>query len=303
MEEILRKVNYVSARAKDVSIDNLALSELADKVKAVDSKHWTEESPLNLTNYDEEQTAAMLFLFNAISFSYWGEPKWQPLGYNRGTWNMIASLQNAVAEGVPLFDAGYLSTMPTTTLGDVLHAEHEIPLLNKRAAILRQVGDVVQHKYGGSFHEIVKQANGKVSRFLGNVLADFPSFEDVSIYQGQQIPFHKRAQLLSSDVAHLFGLKGTENLTACADYILPMVLREEEVLRYSDSLAEKVDNRVEVPKGSPQEVEIRAQTLVAVEKLSGRTGLTQMQVNDYLWLAGNDVPADREYHLTRTTAY
>ncbi len=52
-----------------------------------------------------------------------------------------------------------------------------------------------------------------------------------------------------------------------ADYRVPVVLRELGVLRYAPALAEAVDSRRELTAGSQEEVEIRAATVEAVERL------------------------------------
>lgn len=55
--------------------------------------------------------------------------------------------------------------------------------------------------------------------------------------------------------------------TCDADYRVPVVLRELGVLGYAPALAEAVDSRRELAAGSQEEVEIRAATVEAVERL------------------------------------
>ena len=50
--------------------------------------------------------------------------------------------------------------------------------------------------------------------------------------------------------------------TPCADYRVPVVLRELGVLRYAPALAAAVDAKQELAPGSQEEVEIRAATVV-----------------------------------------
>ena len=142
------------------------------------------------------------------------------------------------------------------------------------------------------------------------IIGDFPSFYDASQYYRYEVTFHKRAQLLATDIATLFRFRGVQTLTACADYILPLVLRYKGILEYATELAQKVDNCVEILKDSREEIEIRASTLRAVELIKQRMkksrniiDVTSMQLNDYLWLVGDEVPKEQQYHLTRTTAY
>lgn len=66
---------------------------------------------------------------------------------------------------------------------------------------------------------------------------------------------------------------------------------------------------MEIPSDSPEEVEIRANTIWAVEymrlRIAERTpNINALMINDQLWLAGQEKRAtDKPYHLTRTTAY
>jgi len=71
----------------------------------------------------------------------------------------------------------------------------------------------------------------------------------------------------------------------------------------------KVECRVEIAAGSSEEVEIRANTIVAVDCIRiqlEQNGFetTVSEINDYLWLKGQvSHLQDKPYHLTRTTAY
>ena len=44
-------------------------------------------------------------------------------------------------------------------------------------------------------------------------------------------------------------ITGTERLTACTDYKDPFILRANDILVYSPTLAEKVDSYQEIPRG------------------------------------------------------
>lgn len=52
-----------------------------------------------------------------------------------------------------------------------------------------------------------------------------------------------------------------------ADYRVPVVLRERGILVYAPALAAAVDGKQTLAPGSDEEVEIRAGTIVAVERL------------------------------------
>jgi hypothetical protein len=105
-----------------------------------------------------------------------------------------------------------------------------------------------------------------------------------------------------------------------ADYRVPVVLREAGVLRYAPALARAVDARQELGAGGRQEVEVRAATIVAVERLrgalqrrlaveEGRGGaaaaaLSSVKLDWWLWEQGErDRQLHRPHHRTLTAYY
>jgi hypothetical protein len=70
-----------------------------------------------------------------------------------------------------------------------------------------------------------------------------------------------------SDMVRHGWLSKMDDLTAFADYKIPQFLRHKKVLVYDSSLAQRVDNQIDLEPGSKEEVEIRACTIAAVEAL------------------------------------
>jgi hypothetical protein len=56
-----------------------------------------------------------------------------------------------------------------------------------------------------------------------------------------------------------------------------------------------------IPAGSLEEIEIRASTIVAAQKIAEEANITTTQVDDYLWL--NRKMTNDPFHLTYTTDY
>jgi hypothetical protein len=98
-----------------------------------------------------------------------------------------------------------------------------------------------------------------------------------------------------------------------ADYRVPQILREKGVLQYAPGLAARVDGLEEIPAGSEAEVEVRAATVVAVERLRAAVGARHgrgrgpplaVAVDWVLWEAGEAAHARcRPHHRTRTIFY
>lgn len=102
------------------------------------------------------------------------------------------------------------------------------------------------------------------------------------MYKGHQVFLYKRAQIFAADLWGAFEGQGygefndIGSITIFADYIVPAVLRQLGVLRYSTDLANIIEANREIGSGSEEEVELRACSIYAVEKmrelLSKRSG-------------------------------
>ena len=317
------------ARTRAVRINETRLRVLAEHFDHSKLVHWTKSSPVSITDLPEEERLGFLFVFNAISFSYYpdpNKPKWK-VEYRgktieRGTWSMLAALKKGVDSLFIELESSVLLSITQERLRELLKGEGkvEIPLLEERFRILRALARVIHpHRFRAFVAEAVTNGNpdegqptlATALNIVDYIISKIPSFEDTATYEGIEVPFNKRAQLLVSDIHELmprpniYTFNGIDELTACADYILPMVLRHFGILEYSRELAHKVDRRIPLPLGGVEEVEIRANTIVAVYNLSQLLSISQMRINDYLWNLGPELPESREHHLVepRTTAY
>jgi hypothetical protein len=147
------------------------------------------------------------------------------------------------------------------------------------------------------------------------VTQSLPSFRDVAKYAGREIPFYKRAQILVADLHGAFGGRAwgefldMQTLTSFADYKLPQALRELGILRYDEALSARVDGELPIDSGSPEEVEIRACTVWAVELIRRELqklgkGLRAYEIDWVLWnMAQDPILKKRPYHRTLTVYY
>ena len=74
---------------------------------------------------------------------------------------------------------------------------HELMALFVRVAA--DLGADVQRLYGGSFAAVVDAADGSAVRLV-EALAGWHCFADVSVYEGREVPFLKRAQIAAADL-------------------------------------------------------------------------------------------------------
>lgn len=181
---------------------------------------------------------------------------------------------------------------------------HELMALFARA--LSELGAHVRDRHGGSFLALARCGEGSAVA-LAEHLAGLPTWLDVSPYGGERVPFFKRAQLAAADL-HLQGIAPAGDvaaLTLFADNLVPHVLRIDGVLEFDDELVARIDRGELIEHDSPEEVEIRACAVHAVELLVAaheRTSATA--VDNALWHRGGE-PRYKAHprHRARTTAY
>ena len=94
-------------------------------------------------------------------------------------------------------------------------------------------------------------------------------------------------------------------LTIFADNLVPHVLRVDGLLSYDAGLAARIDAGKLIAAGTPEEVEIRAVALHAVEQLSALLpGASARDLDVYLWNRGQGAAYKAvPRHRTRTVFY
>ena len=310
---------FVVERARHVRIDEPAVQHLAASwaEQGVQAPEWHARYHF----FDGTHRAAnWLLALDAVNFSFWSEDpadRWEIDNQGErldGYWALAASLSRAVAEGDRPWDAAWLAEMEQGDIYRIFRGKGLIPLIADRLNNLREAGDVLQERYGGQFINVISAARESAPRLAALVARDFSSFADIAAYEGRDVRFFKRAQLLVSDIWGAYKGQGwgafhdMNALTAFADYKLPQLLREHGVLEYSLELASEVDSRTLIPWGSPEEVEIWAATVQACERLhralaARGVAIPPFQVDWLLWSQAQGQQMTRPYHLTRTIYY
>ena len=173
------------------------------------------------------------------------------------------------------------------------------------ARALGDLGRFVLGRFEGSFHGLVDAADGSAER-LAHFLTEMPFYRDVARYADFDVPFYKRAQLTAADLATagVARFSDLDRLTVFADNVVPHVLRLDGVLVYDLELVARVERETLLLAGSPEEVEIRASAVHAVEQLAAVCQRPPMQLDYLLWNRGQQ-PAYKAAprHRTRSVFY
>jgi hypothetical protein len=286
----------VAAAATRVTVDLDALGALADTLAPEDPPLLPEEVPSG----DDEAMATEVVVWNAVNFGSGWFPELRKRDGLSGARTLAEALADHVARaGTPTPDR--LARADAATCADVFGQPHPGPvddLLELFAQAWRDLAALLMSRFGGSATGLVRAAGGSAAALV-STLATMPLARDVSCYAlGDgvtiEVPFLKRAQITVSHLARTFGGTGLGRfddiggLTAFADNLVPHVLRMAGALSYDDELAARIAAGELLAPGSPEEVEIRACGLHAVELLAARTGLPPATIDHQLWQRGQE---------------
>lgn len=319
MLNVLSSTKYVVDHSKNVKIDLGTIYSLASKVKWEDLSL----SGISLTRkkWELDTLVQIIFVFNTINFCFWAgkdEKKWtvnidgEELDGSRALFRCIEK----EVEKNPGFLAGdKLVTLTPEHLRLMLAGDVPIPLFDERLKCLHQAGRVLKKQFGNSFTNLYQKAENNAITLAESLITNFSYFDDISEYQGKKVGFYKRAQLNSKMINDVLiaegraGMDEIDQLTAFADYKIPQILRNLEVVRYTKELAKKIDSFELIESGSEEEVEIRAATVWAVETIRHRLKkdhgfVTAAQVDSILWnLSQTKTRGEFPYHRTLTIDY
>lgn len=118
--------------------------------------------------------------------------------------HLARGLKNALLEDPHALDAQNLAQVSGDTLASWFHP-FTPPQLEERKRRVKELGDVLLHFFDGQALNLVKQANFSAVEAVRLILAYFPGFRDHAVYQGEQVHFYKRAQILVGDVWAAYG--------------------------------------------------------------------------------------------------
>lgn len=239
---------------------------------------------------DREARAAFVICLDAINFG----SGWWPTIRKRDGLSGYSTIEAGLVERFRdegAWSAEELTRLAATDLAAVTGQDPDHPLMEQYTFALRDVGAHLLGEHDGSFEEVV-DATGGSALALADLLAGWDAFADVSSYDGEPVPFFKRAQIAAADVDRMgvAELRDVERLTAFADNLVPHVLRVDGVLRLDPELERKIDAEEPLVHGSPEEVELRACAVHAVELLADALDrrLSPARIDAALWNRGRD---------------
>ena len=313
---VLDSTRHVIENARQVRLNDDAIARWADQVTSDDLRP-SEHALLAQLPGSQAQLANLVLLIDALNFCFWSDDPiqfdWRGKIYRRFEAMMVSILLAARYEP-RWFDPHFWLEVPRVEIDDVLRGKHSLHLMDEREFIIRDTARVLIDRFDGQFIHAIESVNERAWPLAVLLMTNFDSFRDVSNYRGQPVYFLKRAQICALDVSVAFDthghppLVGLDELTAFADYRVPQALRHLGIMVLDDDLARTIDGAIELPVCSEAEIELRAASIHAVDRMSraavksGKTAPPWI-VDWHLWGLSHYPDVKADHHRTRTVYY
>ncbi len=315
-DQIRTACKAVADSASHVRIDDTSIPSYAASLPLRQIRHPEIDPDCHYLGRGDD-TVAFLITLNAVNFSSGYSPHLRKRPGMSGYFTVASSLNDHYRTHDPLTaqDLTRLSTDDCTSIfGQDPDNRVVRELMQRFATALNDLGRYLLDRFDGSFVRLVEAADASAERLV-ELLGEMPYFKDVEAYGELRVPFYKRAQITAADLSLAFDGRGPgrfddlDRLTIFADNLVPHVLRIDGILHYADTLVARINAEEMIPLGSPEEVEIRACAVHAVELLVNelrRSGhnVAARELDYLLWNRGQG-PAYKAHprHRTRSVFY
>ena len=260
-----------------VRIDQAAIDLLAAQIvsQQISPPAWDADTHFTTTGPDAiEQVAGWTFALDALNYCFWSQGddpthRWRIMsGDTRydGYMALAIALRDAARAGTPVWDPHWMARVTDDELQRIFApapGSAAIPLMASRTRHLNELGAAVGKGYPGTtpFTDLMSSSECSAPRIARTTIDLAPSFDDVATWtspldgQPHVIQFHKRAQILASDLAGALeplglAVRDRDQLTAFADYKVPQVLRQLGILTYAPDLSDRIRRRHLIAAGS-----------------------------------------------------
>jgi len=323
-DQIRRACEAVTQRAHYIQINYEGIPAYADALP-LEQAQTPKPGPRYHYFGPQEATVAYLLILDAINFGsayfpYLRQPRRMPQifsGHFDGYFAIAGSLKDRFETEGP-FSASELRDLTlldcARLFDQALEGGPVETLMCHFIAALNELGQYLLDHFGGQYINLVDEAEQSAEKLV-LILAKMRHFQDVALYDDFIVPFYKRAQITVADLYQTFDGTGPgkfndlAHLTIFADNAVPHVLRTDGILHYESRLAARIDAGELLSPSSPEEVEIRASAIHAVELLVTELRrhipeITPMQVDYLLWNSSHASRYQtRPPHYTRTVFY
>ena len=205
---VLASTRPLAQDARSVCIVPERLDATAELLAGQPSAPSDWNAGLHPRGRDDAERANLVLALDALNFCFWSvpnapRPRWQ-VTYagqtHNGYWALAAALRRATEAGRPLADAAYLATLTEPEAADVLGgrsrhagdpatARTAAASARSRTRALGALGRRVSERHRGS-QRLGRDTDAR------EVYSALTSFHDISVVNGHEARFLKRAQIL-----------------------------------------------------------------------------------------------------------
>ncbi|CAI9111292.1 OLC1v1011480C1 [Oldenlandia corymbosa var. corymbosa] len=325
MEDVRASCAWVAANSSHVTVDYSGIEKVTEAMKdSIPKVEWDFEGIHYFDN--GPLTVQYLLVLDALNFCFWPD---KDMDYD----HLASGLKAALEEDKFAFDVDRLQKYTGPQLRKMLNWPRPLPLEDERVRLLHELGQELERSFEGRASKLVESCGKSAVKLVQLMAQHFPvtvmifhltilydsrefgeGFRDHTMYKGHQIFLYKRAQIFAADLWGAFKGQGygefndVGSITMFADYIVPGVLQQLGVLKYSSSLASTIEKQCEICSGSEEEVELRACSVHAVEKMRELLNKTygkqvlSLELDLWLWSVGTRCPTLR-HHRTLSIYY
>lgn len=313
---VLESTQSVVEGAAHVLIDESAIARWAASVSPETLRPSGHGLLAELTG-SAERLANLVLLIDALNFCFWSSDplriEWRGRTYERFN-AMFVSLMLAARYEPGWCEPRFWLEAPSEEIRAALAGKGELLLMEERERIIRETGRILVERFDGQFMNAIESVSHRAWPLAVLLMTEFDSFRDVAFYKGRIVYFMKRAQIAALDLSVAWQsnghppLAGLEELTAFADYRVPQALRHLGILQLASPFAERIESEEEMPAGSEEEVELRAATIHAVDRMVRVLAMRQVkatawEVDWYLWELSHAAEVGVKHHRVRTIYY
>jgi hypothetical protein len=302
-DELRTAAAEVTRRARSVQIVPAAVEPYA---RTLAPSTAVTDGDAALGGWTREERAAYWLTLDAINFGSGWFPTLRKDQGRSGYGTISAAWQAHCERSGPPAAADLIEIGPRA-IAEILGQDPAHELMELFALSLNDLGSRVVAECGGEVLALVDEAD-ESALALAARLGGWPCFADRSRYEELSVPFLKRAQIVAADLerAGVTAWHDSHRLTMFADNLVPHVLRLDGVLTFDPALVQRIERGELIEHGSPEEVEIRACAVHAVELMVAARGdgTTAAQFDQLLWHRGRGPGYKaRPRHRSRCTAY
>lgn len=284
-------LEYISENSNYVSVNKNRIKTFIENVSNWQYNYWMNDLK---TFLDEKKCIMFAFICETINFCFWGNENNDDRNYKNyiGSKELFQNLIQRVKKYPSILEINNLINLTEDDFKNLIGKEFlRLPLLQERFKLLKDTISIIYNKSDNFYKELFSIKTDL--ELLNYITQNFWHFDDKSEYKNEVIRFNKRATLLVNDLFQLSdtlknNIRTLDNLTGCADYAVPRLLCEYGILVYDKRLLEIIKSNTLIEHNSDIEIEIRANTLYAIELIKEALKqkniyLNSIEIDSIIW--------------------